>query len=168
MAHGGRVALSARWRELPLWAQDAAVAVGTAAVVVLCGAPLGLLWARLAPQVRADGAGVDLETLFIASREGSFVLLCLTVGAVLGALGWAAGRRHGPGVVLGLAGGGALAGGAAAHVGQVVSEASPSDVVDGVLRAPVVVAADVAVVVLPLAAVVVFALLLTVLERPRR
>ena len=97
----------------------------TVAVTVLVGAPLGLLWAELAPSVLVevrDGQVQVLDTYgdgFIAV-DACFLAAVLVAGVVGGALAERLGRRHGPAVVVGLALGGLAAGWVAMAVGEMV------------------------------------------------
>ncbi len=91
-------------------ARDALVV--TLAGIVL-GVVLGLLWLWLAPRIPlyTDGKAVYLkhpEGEEAVGADGTFVLLGLAVGAVLGAAVFLARRRGGVGLVAGLAVGGVL------------------------------------------------------------
>lgn len=107
----------------PTAGQD--VAAGSLAAVgsVLLGAPVGLLWAALAPRTDVVVVGQDVQLLepgssaFIAA-DGFFLLAVALVGAAGGLLAWRLGRAHGPAVVVGLTVGGL----AAAYVAMVVGE----------------------------------------------
>jgi hypothetical protein len=93
---------------------DLYAAVTTTAVVVLLGAPVGVLWAALAPRVAVVkvAQGVDLqmpETKAFVGADGSFLLITLGVGLLCGIVAAYLGRRQAPGVALGLAAGGVLA-----------------------------------------------------------
>jgi hypothetical protein len=106
----------------------------TAVFSTLVGAPAGLLWAAVAPKVTVvlSDAEVSLATpdnsAFIAA-DGFFLGVVLVVGVLVGALAWGLGRRHGPGVVLGLTAGGLLAGYVAARTGALVDESTARDAV---------------------------------------
>lgn len=101
----------------------------TAVATVLAGAPVGLLWAALAPRAEAVLAGgtylqADPASAAFIAGDGYLSAACLVAGVVTGALAWVLARRHGPAVVPALA----LAGLAAAYVasrvgGQVGLEA---------------------------------------------
>lgn len=101
-----------------------------AAVMLLVAAPVGLLWAALAPRVDVvvSGDRVDLadkgSAAFIAG-DGFFLLAVALAGVVGGLTAWRLARQPGPGVVLGLA----LGGLAAAYVAMVVGQQVGSDVV---------------------------------------
>jgi len=103
--------------------RDAVAGLVTAVVSVLLGAPVGLLWPLVAPhaQVTVLGPGqagyVNPEGKDFIGADGSFLLLGLVVGAVVGLLAWWLGRRHGPAMVLGLLAGGLLAAYVASRVG---------------------------------------------------
>ena len=91
------------WR----WPDDVRELVLTTVFVVLCGAPVGLLWASIGPElplVRAltgsasayrSEIGADFHFLLLNAAAG---LLCAAVAVAL--------RRDGPGVLLGLVIGG--------------------------------------------------------------
>lgn len=104
--------------------RDDLVAGLTAALVtVLAGAPVGLLWAALAPRVPVVVQGEDalLADVYGDGRiaaDAYFLGAVLVAGIVTGALAFRLGRRHGPAVVTGLAAGGL----AAAYVAQKVGE----------------------------------------------
>ncbi len=97
---------------------------------VLVAAPVGLLWAAVAPRVDVviTGARVDLadsgSAAFIAG-DGFFLFATALSGVVGGLLAWRLTRVHGPGVVLGLALGGLVA----AYVAMVVGQQVGADVV---------------------------------------
>jgi hypothetical protein len=110
----------------PGFASDARAGVLTAVGVVLLGAPLGLLWAAVAPRVEvvvaAGGATRLAEPAsdgFIAV-DGAFLALVLVAGVLSGVVAWWLGRRHGPGVVVGLVVGGLLAAEVASRTGALV------------------------------------------------
>jgi hypothetical protein len=94
----------------------------TVVVTVLVGAPVGLLWAALAPRVEVEVTGTDVEVL-ASSRDGFiavdawFFAAVLVAGLVGGVLAWRLGAAHGPAVVLGLVVGGLAAAWIAARVG---------------------------------------------------
>lgn len=102
----------------------------TAAITLLVGAPIGLFWAAVAPRVDVviSGDRVDLadsgSSAFIAG-DGFFLLAVTLAGVVGGLAAWRLARRHGPGVVLGLA----LGGLAAAYVAMVVGQQVGADAV---------------------------------------
>jgi hypothetical protein len=94
----------------------------TAAVTVLLGAPVGLLWSAVAPHshvsVEAGGAFIaDAESEVFIAGDGWFLGLTLLVGVATGVLAWLVARRSGPVVVIGLAVGGLLAAYVASKVG---------------------------------------------------
>lgn len=107
----------------PSWRGDAFAGLLAAVVTVLAGAPVGLLWALVAPRVDVvvEGANVSLampgSSEFIAG-DGFFLLGVTLAGVVSGLVAWWLAREHGPGVVVGLAAGGL----AAAYVAQVTGE----------------------------------------------
>jgi hypothetical protein len=103
--------------------RDLGIAGAVVALIVLLGAPAGLLWAQLAPRfvltVDRNGATApDLETneAFIGA-DGSYLLVMLVMGALTGLLAWRFARRAGPFTVLALVVGGTLAALVAATVG---------------------------------------------------
>lgn len=107
----------------PTLADDARAGLLAAVITVLVGAPVGLLWAAIAPRVDVVIAGENVQLLepgssaFIAGD--AFFLLAVTVaGLVSGVVAWWLGREHGPGVVVGLTVGGL----AAAYVAMVVGQ----------------------------------------------
>lgn len=112
-AHG----TSARLRE------DALTGATVLAVVILLGAPAGLIWSWLAPHltltVSSGGADApDLEsTKAFVGADGSYLLVGLLFGVACGLLAWRFARRSGPWTVVALAVGGTLAALVAAEVG---------------------------------------------------
>lgn len=106
------------------WRADVLGGLWVAVGSVLLGAPAGLLWSQVAPRfpLRFDAAGspqldrVESTGAFIGA-DATYFLVVLGAGLVCGALGWVLARRWGPGTVLGLALGGALAAYVAARVG---------------------------------------------------
>ena len=107
-----------------------------AVVSVLVAAPVGLLWAAVAPRVDVvvGGTQVDLadrdSSAFIAG-DGAFLLVVALAGVVGGLLAWRLTRQPGPGVVLGLALGGLAAAYVAMVVGQQVGYDAVQAAVDG-------------------------------------
>lgn len=105
--------------------QDLRAGLTAAVVTVLLGAPVGLLWAALAPRVDVVVAGENVQlaepgtSAFIAG-DGFFLLAVLLAGAVGGVLAWWLGRDHGPAVVVGLTVGGLAAAYVAMRVGSAV------------------------------------------------
>jgi len=106
--------------------RDAGAGLLTVLGCVLLGAPVGLLWAAVTPRVEVViAAGGELRLTDPAGQEfiaadGWFLGLVLLAGLVCGLLAWALGRRHGPGVVLGLVVGGLLAAEVARRSGELV------------------------------------------------
>ena len=100
----------------------------TALVVALLGAPLGLLWAALAPRAQVttldNGALVlaDIEDKAFIAADLSLFLLGLALGLLAGTVVFRLGRQRGPGVVVGLVLGSYLALLVAANIG-VLSDA---------------------------------------------
>ena len=107
---------------------DALAGLVAATVCVLLGAPVGLLWAAVAPKVVVEVAGTAVKlasdaSTFIAG-DGWFLGVVSAAGLLTGLAAWALGRRHGPGVVVGLTVGGLLAAYVAARTGELVDEGS--------------------------------------------
>lgn len=101
---------------------DVLTGLYTAAVVVLLGAPLGLLWSAVAPHshavVEAGGAYLaDAQTEVFIAGDGWFLGLTILAGVLCGVLAWLVGRSSGPVVVLALAVGGLIAAYVASKVG---------------------------------------------------
>jgi hypothetical protein len=101
---------------------DALTGLFTAAVVVLLGAPVGLLWSAVAPHshaiVEARGAYLtDAQTEVFIAGDGWFLGLTILAGVLSGVLAWLVGRSAGPFAVVGLAVGGLLAAYVASKVG---------------------------------------------------
>jgi hypothetical protein len=102
---------------------DLYAALGTAAVVVLLGAPVGLLWGVLAPRVAVVkvAQGVDLqmpETKAFIAADGWFLVITALVGVAVGVLAAFLGRKRAPGVAVGVALGSVLAAIIAMKVGH--------------------------------------------------
>ena len=108
----------------PLW-HDVRAGLLTVAVTVLVGAPVGLLWAALAPHVTVEVTGDDVQVLdtyrdgFIAV-DAWFLAAVVVAGLVGGVLTWWLGAAHGPAVVLALAVGGLAAAWISGRVGGLV------------------------------------------------
>jgi len=121
-------------RTSPPWWQDAWAGLLTVAVTVLTGAPVGLLWAALAPPVHVRIIGEQVELLerwrdvFIAV-DGSYLAAVLLAGAVGAALAWWWAAQHGPVVVLALALGGLAAAAVAMVVGSLAGDGSAAELV---------------------------------------
>lgn len=103
--------------------EDLTSAFFVAAVSVLLGAPVGLLWSAVAPHARIDisAAGAsfaDGATEVFVAADGWFLGLTLLVGIVLGGLTWLLARGSGPYVVVALAVGGLVAAYVASKVGM--------------------------------------------------
>lgn len=119
----------------PAVGQDARAGVLAAAITLLAGAPVGLLWAALAPRVDIVIQGTDVNlavpgsSAFIAG-DGYFLGAVLLAGVISGLAAEWLGRRHGPGVVLGLALGGLAAAYVAMVVGQTVGVEQVQQAVD--------------------------------------
>ena len=95
--------------------REAGAGVGALLLCVLAAAPAGLLWAALAPTVRArvvDGAArvADPTSQAYIATDGAYLLVTAVAGLLTGlAAHLLLGRRHSLGVVLGLFVGGLLA-----------------------------------------------------------
>jgi hypothetical protein len=149
----------------PSLAEDVRAGGLAAVVTVLLGAPVGLLWAALAPRVDVVIAGENVQLAepgsndFIAG-DGYFLLAVLLAGAVGGLIAWWLGREHGPAVVVGLAVGGILAAFVAMRVGQQVGleevEQAVSAGTQGALELSLRVRAREAVVAWPVGALVAY------------
>ena len=104
---------------------------GTAVTVacVLIGAPVGLLWAALAPRaqvkiISADQVSyLDAEPRAFLGADLTFLLITAVVGVLAGLLAWGLAQRRAPGAVVGLVLGGLLAALIAARVGARVGRA---------------------------------------------
>jgi hypothetical protein len=156
-----------RLRRLQLlrWRDDLLAGTVVAAVSVLLGAPVGLLWAALAPHahVGVDAAGasvVDAATEVFIAGDGWFLGLTLLVGVVSGVVCWLLARRSAPFAIIGLAVGGLLASYIASKVGIRVGQDSLRAAVrsgrPGTYVANVALQAHVAVLVWPLGALAAF------------
>jgi len=110
-----------------------------AVVMLLVAAPVGLLWAAVAPRVDVviSGDRVDLadsgSAAFIAG-DGFFLLAVALAGVVGGLAAWRLARQPSPGVVVGLALGGLAAAYVAMVVGQQVGSDAVQAAVDGGLQ----------------------------------
>jgi hypothetical protein len=96
------------------FADDVRAVVVTVLALGLLGAPVGLIWAHVAPRVRLvavdDGVGlVDTETKGFIAGDGWFFVLTLVFGVACGVVAYVFGRRHGAVMCVALAGGGLLA-----------------------------------------------------------
>lgn len=115
---------------------EARAGVLTVVAMVLVGAPVGLLWAAVAPRVEvvvaADGgtmlASPDNDGFFAV--DAAFLALALVAGVLCGAVAFWLGRAHGPGVVVGLAVGGLLAAEVARRTGELVDAGEAQAVLD--------------------------------------
>jgi hypothetical protein len=116
------------------WARDAWAGLLTVAVTVLVGAPVGLLWAALAPPVVVVVSAGDVRPVdtwgdeFIAV-DGYFLAAVVVAGVVSALCAWWRGSAHGPAVVLGLTLGGLAAASVAMVVGSLVGDGSAADLV---------------------------------------
>jgi len=95
------------------------------AATVLAGAPVGLLWAHLAPHYTVvfdkgepTYPGIESSKAFIGA-DGSFTLAMVVAGVLTGLVAWFLARRSGPWTVVALAVGGALAALVAMRVGLI-------------------------------------------------
>lgn len=99
---------------------DSAAVLVTTLMIAMLGAPVGLLWS--ATSAHLDIAAVvnsGSEEAFGAQFGGDahFFIIGAVMGVLTAVVAVAFGRRHGPGVVVGLAVGGLLAGIVAARIG---------------------------------------------------
>jgi hypothetical protein len=150
------------------WREDLATLGLTAGVTVLLGAPVGLVWSAVAPhahvRVEAGDAYIADATseVFIAG-DGWFIGITVLVGVVCGVLAWAAARRSGPFVVIGLAAGGLAAAYVASRVGVRIGQDTLRDLVatgqQGTYVGNIALQAKAALVAWPLGAVAAFATL---------
>lgn len=107
---------------------SAVAAVMTAAVVVLLGAPAGLLWSALAPHAHvlaappAPASVTDGATEVFIAGDGWFVGITLVLGIGTGVLAWLVARNFAPLVLVGLVAGGLLASYVASRVGVRVGQ----------------------------------------------
>lgn len=109
----------------PSVASEVAAGVGTAAAVALLGAPIGLLWAAVAPKVSVvrTSEGLNLlsaQTKAFVGADGWFLVIGLLAGVLCGVLAWRFGRSRSLATVLGLTVGGVLAAVIAWRVGHLV------------------------------------------------
>ena len=107
---------------------DVVAGAVTLVVTVLTGAPVGLLWAALAPHAQAvlvEGAyqRADPSTDAYIVADGCFSLAMALAGVVSAAVVWRMARRHGPVVVPALAAAGLAAAYVAVQVGEAVGRA---------------------------------------------
>jgi hypothetical protein len=150
------------------WREDLVTFALTAAVTVLLGAPLGLVWSAVAPHAHVTVAAgetyiTDGATEVFIAGDGWFIGLSLLVGVGCGVLAWLVARRSGPFVVVGLAVGGLVAAYVASRVGVRVGQDAWLPAAhsgrEGTYTGNVVLKAQAAMVVWPLAAVSAFAAL---------
>lgn len=115
--------------EAPPLRHDLRAALLTVVFSVLAGGPVGLLWAQVAPRVRAEAFGDDVLLVdsytdsFIAADAG-FLAATALAGLIGGLLAWRAASAHGPAVVISLAFGGLLAAFVAMTAGQELGQAT--------------------------------------------
>lgn len=93
------------------------------ALVVLLGAPAGLLFREFAPRFTlyntdagTEAPNIESTKAFIGA-DGTYVVVIGAIGLLCGVLAWRFARAYGPWTVLGLAVGGTLAALVAAEVG---------------------------------------------------
>lgn len=150
---------------------DLVAAVVATVVTVLLGAPAGLLWARVAPQVLVVPQGgeqfsyVDPETRAFLGGDVAFALVALGVGVLCGLGAYAFARRRGPGAVAGLLAGGLLAAWVAKEVGEMVgldafTRAVHAGTASGTVRETAVLRVDELLLAWPVGALATFAVLL--------
>lgn len=113
---------------------DARAGVVTAVVLVLLGAPAGLLWALVSPRVSVLLAGSSItlagtdRDVFIAG-DAAYLGVVLGVGLLAGAVAAVLGHRHGPGVVVGLTVGSLVAAYVASRTGALLDATTAQDAV---------------------------------------
>lgn len=104
---------------------DLRAALVTLVATVLAGAPLGLLWAAVAPRVSVVVVGDDVNLTeaytdgFIAA-DAYFLAAVAVAGLIGGLLAWRLGSAHGPAVVMALTVAGLVAAYVAMEVGSQV------------------------------------------------
>lgn len=119
-----RLGLAREWRSLAPPRGEIVAALVLAGVAAALGAPLGLLWWALAPQVELIklDSGVyptDSEPEGYFADDGWFILLGAGMGVLLGVAAWMLARRHrGPLIALGLVIGSVAGGVLAAWLGH--------------------------------------------------
>jgi hypothetical protein len=142
----------------------AAAVIGSLAIV---GAALAPLWVHLAPRLafRVDQPGRALPVVPEAEEyigaDGRFVFLTLVVGVVAGLVCWLVRRSRGPLVLLALAAGGLLGAAITWWLGMRIGTGyQPADLqqVGKIIYQPLTLRAKSALVVEPVAAVVVYLL----------
>jgi hypothetical protein len=150
------------------WLEDLVTCALTLGVTVLLGAPLGLIWSAVAPHAHVTVAAgeayiTDAATEVFIAGDGWFIGLTLLVGIACGVLAWLVARGSGPFVVVALALGGLGAAYVASRVGVRVGQDAWLPAAhsgrDGTYLGNVVLKAQAALVVWPLAAVAAFAVL---------
>ena len=106
----------------PPVAHDVRAGVLVVLLTAVMGAPVGMLWAALAPHVPVEVTGTRVDVVdhygdaFIAV-DGYFFVGVVVAGVVSGLLARRFAAAHGPAVVVGLAAGGLVAADVAARVG---------------------------------------------------
>ncbi len=124
-------------RTSPPWWQDLWAGLLTVAVTVLVGAPVGLLWAAVAPPVLVQVEAGEVRPVgtwgdgFIAV-DGYYLAAVLVAGVVGALLTWWRASAHGPAVVVGLTVGGLAAAWVAMVVGSLVGGSAAELVAAGV------------------------------------
>ncbi|MGY1643780.1 DUF2567 domain-containing protein [Geodermatophilus sp. SYSU D00703] len=115
-----------RWPGVVELRADLPGALGMTGVLLLCGAPAGLLWWALAPraqfQVTQDGpvaVGRPSAELLVAD-DGVFTLVLAGLGLLAGVVAWRLRRRRGVALLLALAVGTLLAAVLAWQLGQLL------------------------------------------------
>jgi uncharacterized membrane protein YeaQ/YmgE (transglycosylase-associated protein family) len=109
----------------PSLESEVTAGVGTTLLVALLGAPVGLLWAAIAPKVDlvVTADGVDPNSYWtkeFVAADAWFLIIGMLVGALCGVLAWQLSRRHQLAAVFGLTVGGLLAALIAWRVGHLV------------------------------------------------
>jgi hypothetical protein len=115
----------------------------TAVLVVMLGAPIGLLWAALSPKVLVEKTPEGLalastETKAFIAADGWFFFVALAVGLVCGVVAWRLGRHQQLGTALGLLAGCVVAPIVAWRVGHLVDVPRLSTILHSLPGKPII------------------------------